>query len=728
VRRTLGLPADPAGSAFQKAELTASDGASGDTFGISVAISGSTAVVGAPAKNTHTGTAYVFVHSGTAWTQQAELTAADGASGDSFGTSVAISGSTAVIGANGHNPAGAAYVFTRTGTAWSQQAELTAADGASGDGFGLSVAISGSTAVVGASGHNSTGAAYVFARAGTVWSQQAELTASDGAPGDNFGISVAISGFRAVVGAPAKNSGTGAAYVFTRSGSAWTRQAELTASDAAPGDDFGISVAISGSTALVGANDHNSGTGAAYVFTRSGSAWSQQAELTASDGTSGDGFGLSVAISGSTVLVGASNRNSTGAVYAFGRSGTTWSQQAEQTASDGASNDSFGLSVAISGSTAVVGAPFHNSGAGAGYVFALPSQKAELTPSDGATGDQFGNPVAISGSTAIVGAFAKNSFAGAAYVFTRSGSAWTEQAELTASDGASDDQFGTSVAISGSTVVVGAIGHNSFDGTVYVFTRSGTTWTQQAELTDAVPDDQMGTSVAINGDTIVTGADAENTFTGAAYVFTRSGTTWTQQAKLTAPDAAQNDVFGASVAITASTVLVGAYGHNTIGAVYVFTRSGTAWTQQAELTDGDSGTFDDFGTTVAMSGSTAVVGALQKNSFTGAAYVFTRSRGVWSQPTELTAADGVSGGVFGQSVAVSGSTVLVGADGHNSNAGAIYVFGRSGTAWTQQAELTASDAAANDRFGSFVAVSNSTAVVGVGANPNAAAAYVFANV
>jgi hypothetical protein len=288
------------------------------------------------------------------------------------------------------------------------------------------------------------------------------------------------------------------------------------------------------------------------------------------------------------------------------------------------------------------------------------------------------------------------------------------------------------VAISGSTAFVSAIGLNSFAGAAYVFVRTGTAWTQQAELTatDTAPDNQLGTSAAISGSTAVVGADAENTFTGAAYVFVRTGTTWTQQAKLTASDAATNDDFGTSAAITGSTVLVGAIGHNSTGAAYVFVRSGTAWTQQAELTDGDTGTFDDFGTSVAISGSTAVVGALQKNSFTGAAYVFVRSRAVWSQQAELTATDGVSGDAFGTSVAISGSTVLVGADGHNSNAGAIYVFGRSGTIWTQQDELAAADAAANNYFAFSVAISNSTAVVGVLSriSNTAGAAYVFANV
>jgi len=167
VRRTLRAPAGPAGRAVQQAKLTASDGVPGDTFGVSVAISGSTAVVGDSFKNSQTGAAYVFVRSGTAWSQQARLTASDPAKDSVFGDSVAVSGSTVVVGANhgAGSDTGAAYMFVRSGTAWSQQAKLTASDGVSRDFFGGSVAISRSTAVMGADGNNSaTGAAYVFVK------------------------------------------------------------------------------------------------------------------------------------------------------------------------------------------------------------------------------------------------------------------------------------------------------------------------------------------------------------------------------------------------------------------------------------------------------------------------------------------------------------------------------------------------------------------------------------
>jgi len=369
---TTGAPRPAAAAWSQQSELAnPGPSAAGDVFG-RVAISGSSAVVGAPAKNSHTGAAYVFVRSGKRWSVQAELTASGVAPFDEFGASVAISGNTAVVGAPGtRSRAGAAYVFVRSGKAWSERADLTFSGGAAGGDFGSAVGISGTTVVVGAPFANSLkGAAYVFVRSGKGWSRQAELIASGTAPRANFGWAVAISGRTVLVGAPYENSLTGAAYVFARSGRSWSQQARLTAPDAARPDAFGSSVAISGRTALVGAPGKNANTGAAYVFAGARKAWSQQAELTAADAAERDRFGLAVAISGQTSLVGAFARNDlTGAAYVFARAGKGWFQQAELTASDAAQGDRFGSSVAISGKTALAGAPNENSLTGAVYAF-----------------------------------------------------------------------------------------------------------------------------------------------------------------------------------------------------------------------------------------------------------------------------------------------------------------------------------------------------------------------
>ena len=377
--------------AQQLQKVTAADGAAGDSFGVSVSVDGDTAVIGAYAdddKGTDSGSAYVFTRSGGTWSQQAKLTAADGAATDYFGLSVALDGDTALIGAQhdddkGGN-SGSAYVFTRSGGTWSQQAKLTAADGATSDMFGSRVALDGNTALIGSYSDDDKGAesgsAYVFTRSGGTWSQQAKFTASDGAATDWFGYSVSLDGDTALIGSrndDDKGADSGSAYVFTRSGGTWSQQAKFTAADGAAGDYFSFVLSLDGDTVLVGAlqdDDKGSDSGSAYVFTRSGGTWSQQAKLTAADGAAGDVFGYSVSLDGNTALIGAyqddDKGNDSGSAYVFTRSGGTWGQQAKLTAADGAANDFFGISVSLDGGTALIGAyQDDDKGTGSGSVY-----------------------------------------------------------------------------------------------------------------------------------------------------------------------------------------------------------------------------------------------------------------------------------------------------------------------------------------------------------------------
>ena len=364
-------------------------------------------------------------------------------------------------------------------------------------------------------------------------------------------------------------------------------QQKLTASDKADGDHFGYSVAVGGGTALVGArydDDLGSSSGSAYVFVRSGAAWTEQQKLTASDGMYHDQFGHSVSVDGNTAVVGADQDDDmgsdSGSTYVFVRSGTTWTEQQKLTASDGAEDDRFGDTVALDGDTVVVGARLTD----------------ELGPDSGS-----------------------------AYVFVRSGTTWTQQQKLTASDGASDDRFGYSVAVDADTAVVGApltddLGSNS--GSAYVFLRSGTTWTQQQKLTasDGAESDRFGYSVSLDGDTVAVGAtltgDFGSTGTGAVYVFVRSGTTWAEQQKLTASDGVQADGFGDSVALAGDTAVVGASADDDLGgssgSVYVFVRRGTSWRERYKLTASDGGELDEFGLSVSLDGNTALVGAPER--------------------------------------------------------------------------------------------------------------------
>ena len=323
---------------LEKAKLLASDGAASDWFGYSVSISGDYAIVGTEQiSRSVTGKAYIFKWDGTNWVQQQKLLASDGAAGDQFGYSVSISGDYAIGGARGSDGnvigSGAAYIFKRDGTTWSEQAKLTALDGADSDEFGYSVSISGDFAIVGAYGDDDngdySGSAYIFKRDGTNWVQQVKLTASDGAAEDCFGYSVSISTDYAIVGAmddDDKGDYSGSAYIFRWDGTSWIEQQKLNASDGAAADNFGYSVSISGDLAIAGAVQYGYGSsciGKAYIFRWDGTSWSQQTKLLASDGAAGDVFGCSVAISGDFAIVGAfgddDKGSDSGSAYIFNK-------------------------------------------------------------------------------------------------------------------------------------------------------------------------------------------------------------------------------------------------------------------------------------------------------------------------------------------------------------------------------------------------------------------------
>jgi hypothetical protein len=381
---------------IEVANLVASDGTTSDYFGSWVAVDGDTAVIGASGDDDNgvsSGSVYVFSRNGDTWEQQAKLTASDGTPGDYFGYSVAVDGDTAVIGAYGDDDngvsSGSVYVFSRNGDTWEQQAKLTASDGATDDFFGHSVTVDGDTAVIGAlyddDNGDKSGSAYVFSRNGDTWEQQAKLTASDGDQYDYFGESVAVDGDTAVIGAYGDDdngSYSGSAYVFRRSTSTWVQQYKLIASDGAPYDYFGRSVAVDDDTAVIGASgddDNGVSSGSVYVFSRNASTWEQQYKLMAFDGAPKDYFGKSVAVNGDTALIGAyyddDNGDNSGSAYVFRRSGSTWEQQAKLTASDGTTGDCFGYWVAVDGDTAVIGAPYdddNGSLSGSSYVFSLP--------------------------------------------------------------------------------------------------------------------------------------------------------------------------------------------------------------------------------------------------------------------------------------------------------------------------------------------------------------------
>ena len=359
-----------------------------------------------------------------------------------------------------------------------------------------------------------------------------KLTANDGLPDDWFGCSVSINGDYAIVGAFGDDIGSnvdqGSAYIFFRSGNTWTQQAKLTAADGSTDDNFGYSVSISGDYAIVGAYGDDIGSnmnqGSAYIFVRSDNTWTQQAKLTVADGATDDNFGYSVSISGDYTILGAPNDDSSGSAFVFLRSGSSWIQHSKLIPTDPSPFMWFGGKVSISGDYVVIGAQHNQIGA--------------------------------------------NLNQGSAYLFYRLGTSWTQQAKLIASDGAGDDRFGSSVSISGDYAMIGAyfddVGDNSNQGSAYIFFRDGTTWTQQAKLTseNGEADDVFGRSVSIYGEFAV------GTQFSSCKIFTRSNSTWATQANFFSSDGAS------SVSINGNYTIFGSISNrNNRGAAYIFNKN-----------------------------------------------------------------------------------------------------------------------------------------------------------
>lgn len=374
-----------------------------------------------------------------------------------------------------------------------------------------------------------------------------KLVADDASGGDRFGWSVAATGDYIVVGAWADDdngSSSGAAYVFSFTGTTWEQVAKLIPDDGAAGDRFGWSVDIDGNIIVVGAwedDDNGPSSGAAYVFSDVGTGWVQTAKLTPDDGVEGDEFGYSVAVCGNTVAVGATadddNGESSGSVYLFSNSGGNWEQVAKLTAADGAAGDTFGNSVDMAVNTIVVGARYdddNGTSSGSSYVFGNGEsgwhQITKLVPGDGAGGDRFGWSVAVDADVIVVGAWEDDDNglnSGSVYVYTVSGTSWVQTAKLIADDGTAGDEFGYSVGISDGTIVVGAPAddvNGDSSGSAYVFQTNGVAWEQAAMLTapDGVSGDAFGNAVSAKNSTVVIGArydDDAGESSGAVYVF-----------------------------------------------------------------------------------------------------------------------------------------------------------------------------------------------------------------
>jgi len=372
------------------------------------------------------------------WQETTKLLALDSDKGDEFGCSVFIDGDCAIIGAewdDDNEHSGSAYIFKHNGTTWFQEDKLLSLNGERYDKFGCAVSFDGDYAIIGAyydEEHGTcSGSAYIFKRNGTTWYQEAKLYSSNCGICDYFGCSVSIDGDYAIIGSLGGGPKGGAAYIFKRNGTTWFEEIKLIPPDQTYADLFGRSVYMDGDYLIVGADGHNDDAGAAYVYKYNGTTWSLQDKLFASDFELGESFGISVSMDGDYAIVGAAldddNGQKSGSAYIFKRNGSDWIEEDKLLAFDGATTDFFGWSVSIDGDYVIIGAPGEYDGyhIGSAYIFKRNgttwSQEEKLTASDGESGNDFGSSVSIHEYNAIIGARLDDANTGSAYIFTKNG-------------------------------------------------------------------------------------------------------------------------------------------------------------------------------------------------------------------------------------------------------------------------------------------------------------------
>ena len=691
------------------------------------------------------------VPGGIPYTAQSELGAPPiGKGGNALGNSVATWHDTAtgvswlVAGAHYESAGrGAAYVFSRSSpdAPWHQDAHLTASDGISDDYFGEAVAIEGTTIVIGAPDHDH-GVAYTFDRdANGKWNQQNELSVS----GMNlFGQRLVMSSGVLAVGAPYSDSGH--VFVYMRFGTGWTAVGSLTPPDAPAHAYFGSSLSLDNQRLLIGAPGDSSiamNRGSAYLFAYdiATTSWQFRQKLVSFDGDTNSQVGEAVALQGNNALLGAPGRDSyRGAVvnFLFNAPTGTWNQQPTLQAADGMENDRFGASLTLAGSILAIGAPVHAKYAGGVYVFtgSASSWTPVTTLADSA--GNLGASMASADGDIISGAPSTHidyDSRGAIDVFSKSSGLWQEKSRICASADALE-HFGFSVAISGDTVIVkapaekDAIGN---DGAVNVYVRdSDKSWSWQAELSG------IGINgyrvLALDGDTALIGVldqdFGSHFYQGAAYIFVRtrtsSGVAWTQQAELADLSGDDDDGMGTSVALVGDTAIIGAPGaNNGSGIAYVYLRTGTTWSLQAKLAPAEAKDSDAMGVSVAIYGNTVLLGAPGTSNNTGVAYLFQRTGSSWSEKKIIVAADAATGDYFGASVALNGRGAFVSASGKsigtNTEQGRVYAF--SGSTWSTQSQIDSPSPMKNGMFGDSLAIDGDRLAIG---EPGSNSAYLFA--
>lgn len=722
-------------------------------FGAQIAASNGRAVVGAPGHAgpgpafAHQGAAYLYVFNAATASWDVEGSLYGSAGDEEYGSCVAMGGTTAVIGSPGRDSdQGAVEVYVwSAGLGWTLQSTVTPSVSADGDRFGAACSVVGDTLVVGAPGRTGGGGVYVFQRTGSNWLQQSLVVPVEAVMGDEFGSSVAVSTIGAdtyfVSGAPGRDesaANSGAAYYFRRASgvSTWSPDGKVTRMGPAANDGWGTQVALSGGVSGVSAP----GAAVSSFVTRtfiggSAYAWVRGAELVG---------GRAVAISGSLALVG--RDSGVGSVTPYVLVGATWSPQSAVGPSPPTTTGmKFGDAVAITGTRALVGAPNDNalatigSGSIQGFEFTLSPYAVVVggkrTDPDENPTSEFGSLVAMefdgSTRTIVIGEPGGDVFSGNIYpptsapdqgvvhVYTQpAGGSWSLQGVFTR--GAAGDGFGSSVAVRNNVVAVGAKNAMGGNGCVYVYTRTGSTWSYTTTIQPTMPQagSEFGRSVSLSDFHLIVGAPKRNTgvsASGAAFVFA-SGS-WTEQTMLAPLTSSSGDEFGASVATAGDTVIVGAPNLGGTGAAFVYRFADGAWSYAIPLMRTGGAAGDHFGASVAVErydNRLFAVGAPDRVeagiAAHGAVYVFATTDFDSFSEQKVLPAHPQTSGRFGAAVSLSGITLATGQpgfDGSGTAAGAVELsFALSGPSgpWTSGAFLSSfgTPSTVNRHFGATV--------------------------
>jgi len=739
------------------------------SFGTSVATSGSFLVIGAPDETVSgdVDAGHVYVFKGPTWTSMATLTSPNPQADAYFGASVALVGTTVMVGAPGDTASGyaaAGHVYLFKATSGELLATLTSPNAQTNGYFGRSVATGGFTIVVGAWGETVSG----FTSAGHVYtfrSPSGELIRTLASPNPetygSFGYSVAC-GRGIVVGALGEtvsgHAHAGRAYVFNPATGA--QMATLTSPNAQINGYFGVSVSISATRIAVGAYletaSSYAGAGAAYVF--DALTWVLSATLTSPFPQSGGSFGQSVAISGTTVLVGAYNEAASGyagsgRAYVFKDTSPVGALLATLTSPNAQTSGEFGWAVSIFGTRVAVGAPGETVsgqvGAGNGYAFSTRAFRPILTTPNPQAEGSFGSSVAIGANVAAIGASGESAsgYDGAGHAYVDYWASSILVSTLTSPNAQADGGFGYSVAVSGSIVVVGApyetVSGHLGAGHAYVYRLMTGALIATLTSPNAQAGGDFGFSVAICGSTVVVGAYGEtpagssSAGAGDVYLFEDTAPTGTLMATFTSPNAQPDGAFGYSVAISGTEIAIGApgesaMGYSNAGQAYVYKTTTDALTTTLLSPNPETG--GSFGTAVAISGATVAVGAPSETAAgyaaAGHAYVYRVLGGVLI--LALTSPNAQAAGVFGAAIALRGTTVVVGGPGETvggcADAGHAYVY--KATTGTLLLTLTSQYVQADGFFGGSVTTSPSISVIGASGEappeqPSAGLAEVF---